>query len=203
MKHCLLLCAAVLALAAGVPASAQSIFLDVNGDGVNNSSDALDNTRTSVDVYFDTNHDINGGLMTCSTGEDLTMFAYSVILRSSGGVTYGAYTDAVGFENDAGFATAGNDIFFGKFTLQPAKAPGKYKVGSLAITVTGTPTLSIVESTTADPTGKTSFGSACSGQDFDNTLKLPTDILPINVRGTASPTPVNQTTWGKIKALYR
>jgi hypothetical protein len=203
MKHCLLVFAAVLALAIGVPASAQSIFLDVNGDGICSNLDVLSASTTSVDVYFDTNHTLSGASSTCPTGEALTINSYTFILSApTGGVTYGAWTDNMGFTINAGGGQAGNDVWVAKASGTPV-APGKYKVGSLAITVTGSPRLEIHAASSIDPTAITSFGSACPGQDFDNTMKLPTDISPTNICGTASGTPTQETTWGKIKNLYR
>jgi hypothetical protein len=95
-------------------------------------------------------------------------------------------------------------IGFGGLTANP---PGLYKLGTLAITVTNTPQLSIVGSTTLNAVSNTSFGSQCIGNDGDNTMKLVGTTNGIgdwtNVCGTAAPTPVRVTTWGAIKNLYK
>jgi hypothetical protein len=200
MKHCLLVLVAVVALAFGVPASAQYMYLDVNGDGLSTSADVLTSATTSVDVYMDTNSNGNGSVATCPTGEALTINSYTFILRSTGGVTYGTWTDNMGFTVNLGGATAGNDYWTGRGS-GTALAPGTYKLGTLAITVTGNPVINIMSSTSIDPVALTSFGSACPGQDFDNTMKLGLDWM--DVTGTYPSTPVSKTTWGKIKDLYR
>jgi hypothetical protein len=47
----------------------------------------------------------------------------------------------------------------------------------------------------------TGFGTECDASDFANTYTLSIDFL--DNHGTASPTPTESTTWGKIKQLYR
>ena len=50
MKHGLLALAAVIVLAIGAPASAQYMYIDVNGDGLNTSADVLSPSVTTVDI---------------------------------------------------------------------------------------------------------------------------------------------------------
>jgi hypothetical protein len=204
MKHCLLVFAAVLALAIGVPAHAQWIFIDANGDATNNclSSDVLSSSVTSVSVYIDTNHNKDGSLATCSTGQALTMNSYTFILSApTGGVTYGTWADNLGFTIVAGGGQAGNDIWVALASGSTPLAPGKYKLGTLPVTITGSPRLEIHTSTSIDGTAITSFGSSCLGAEFDNTMILGRDFF--DACGTASGTPTQETTWGKIKQLYR
>jgi hypothetical protein len=200
MKNCLLLCVAVLALAVAQPASAQYMFLDVNGDGFCDTGDVIDNTTTSVDVWLATSYDANFFPVTCPTGQELTINSYTFILRSTGGLSYGAWTDNMGFGTNLGTGVAGNDRWVGRGsgTILPADI---YKLGTQAITVTGSPVLSIVSSTSASAQALTSFGSSCLGVLGNNTMKLGLDWF--DVCGTSSSTPVTDTTWGKIKALYR
>jgi hypothetical protein len=208
MKHCLLVFAAVVALAIGVPASAQYMYVDTNGDG--RWSAALDQIgpgASTVDVWLATNADSMGTAVVCPTGEALTINSYTFILNApSGGITYGSWTDNMGFTINAnpfpnGVGVAGNDIWVAKASGTPS-APGRYKLGSLAITRTGgcTTTLEFHTSSTIDGSAMTSFGSQCPAQDFDNTMKLGSDWF--HNRGTVGCTPVTETTWGKIKANY-
>lgn len=205
MKQCLLVFAAVVALAIGVPASAQYMYMDVNHDGVCNSSDQLTSLTTSVDVYLKTNVGKDGNPDVCASGEALTINSYTLIINApSGGVTYGAWTDNMGFTINAnpfpnGVGVAGNDIWIAKASGTPS-APGSYRLGTLAITVTGTPTLEFHATSTIDGSAITSFGSQCVGADFDNTMKWPQDWQ--DICGTAGPVPVTETTWGRIKANY-
>jgi len=201
MKHCLLLCAAVLALAVAVPASAQYMYLDTNGDGVCTSSDVLDNSVTSIDFYIDTNHNGDGSAAPCAYGSyPMSINSYALTLIASGGVTYGAWTDNMGFGFSTGGAQAGNDYWVSKAsaTILPE---GQYKFGSLAVTVTGTPTLSIVANDASlDPYAFTGFGTACVGTQYDNTFVLGVEFT--DVCSSASPTAVTNTTWGQIKKSY-
>ena len=209
MKHCLLVFAAVVALAIGVPASAQYMFIDVNGDGQCNSADVLNSSVHSIDIWLKTNVNGNGSTATCPSGNALTINSYTFVLSSgSGGVAYGAWTDNMGFSIAAGGPSSNStDYFIGRAsaTIQP---PGTYKLGSMAVTVTGTPTLSIAKHSSVDPTSQTSFGSACEGHDFNNTMRYGEDQDQIppgdwtDVCGTASATPVSETTWGQIKKNY-
>lgn len=201
MKNCLLLCVAVLALAVGVPASAQYMYLDVNGDGVCTSEDVISGGTTSVDIWLSTNLNGDGSDAFCPTGEPLTVNSYTWILRSSGGITYGSWVDAMGFTTPFATGAAGNDRWLGRGS-GTIMDPGTYKLGTQNITVTaGSPVLSIVSNTSAAPSARTSFGSQCVGTLGDNTMRL---LVEWNdVCGTATGTDVTKTTWGKIKDLYR
>src|SRR5687767_10305367 len=207
MKHCLLVFAAVVALAIGVPASAQYMYIDVNGDGVCTSLDILAPTTTSVDVWLRTNVNQDGTTAVCpDLSGEMTINSYTFILSAVGGtVTYGAWTDNMGFTINGnqfpdGTGRAGNDVWVAKASGTIVD-PGTYKLGSLAVTPSANSRLEIHALSSIDDEALTSFGSACNGQDFDNTLKLPTDWQ--DVCGTASQTPATETTWGKIKNLYR
>lgn len=217
MKNCLLFLAVVAALLVGAPAHSQYVFLDVNGDGKNSTNpsdpgtghDALGVSTTSVDVYFVTNKNANGTDAVCTSSSDpFTIISYELTLLASGtgSVTYGTWTDNVGFTTKltacgGQYCTSGPAIWlaFGTGTALPA---GKYKVGSLAISVLGTPVLSVVPGyIPLSPTSGTTFGSNCLGGDFDNTIKLGHDFF--DASGTEPPTATVPTTWGKIKDLYR
>jgi len=221
MKNCLLLLAVVVVMMVGAPAHGQYLFLDTNGDGKNstnpndnppapppNPSDVLTSTVTSIDVYFVTDKNPDGTAAVCQTGETFQINSYEFILQQSGNgsVAYGAWTDNMGYANggvlcgDNIVCKGAGDIWVGKykFTYDP---PGRYKVGSLAITVTGNPKLDFSSTTTLHPLAGTSFGSSCSGSQGDHTIRLGPDIT--YAYGTAAPFPVTSTTWGKIKKAYQ
>jgi hypothetical protein len=217
MKACLPVLAALITLAIGVPASAQYMWIDVNGDGINgcttpgvtSDDDFLTPATTSIDIYLSTDRNGNGSVASCPTGYALTINSYTFVLTNgSGGVAYGAWTDAMGFSIAAGGpALNTTDYFIGRAsaTIQPA---GTYKLGSLAVTVTGSPRLDILAHSSIDNTSQTSFGSACPGQDFNNTMRYGenADLNPPgdwnDVCGTVTPTPVAETSWGRIKKRY-
>jgi hypothetical protein len=210
MKHCLLVFAAVVALAIGVPASAQYMWIDVNGDGQCTNADVLTPSVTSIDIWLSTDHKADGSLATCDTGDgNLTINSYTFVLSSgSGGVGYGAWSDNMNFPLAAGGPISNStDYFIGRASAT-IQNPGTYKLGSMAVTVTGSPTLSILTHSSVDGTSQTSFGTACSGQDFNNTYRYGENVDQIppgdwqDVCGTASGVPVSETTWGKIKKNY-
>lgn len=202
MKHSLLLVAVVALVAFAAPAHSQYMFLDTNNDGVCDTNDVLTAGSTSVDVWLDTNNNGDGSPATCLvSAANLTINSYEVIVRSTGSITLGSWTDNMSFATSFGDFTAGTDAYHGRGS-GTVLAPGTYKLGSLAISgVAAGATLSIVGSSSANPVGNTSFGSQCEGGDFDNTMKLGFDWN--DTCGTASPTPITPTTWGYIKNIYK
>jgi hypothetical protein len=208
MKHCLLLLGIVAMLAVSAPAYSQYIFMDVNGDGICNTDDVVtEGVTTSVDIWLDTNHDINGTTVMCSDGvSPLDMFGYDVIVHAggSGSVSFSGWTNAMAtWTALEGFRTSGNDASVGFIAPGASAAPGKYKLGSFNFTATGTPVLSFLTTNASLGGGApiTGFGGACSGQDIAFTMVLGTDFF--DVCGTSSGTPASPTTWGTIKSLYR
>ncbi len=202
MKHSLLLVAVVALVAFAAPAHSQYMFLDTNNDGVCDTNDILTASSTSVDVWLDTNNNGDGSPATCLvSAANLTINSYEVIVRSTGSITLGSWTDNMSFATSFGDFTAGADAYHGRGS-GTVLSPGTYKLGSLAISgVAAGATLSIVAASSANPVGNTSFGSQCEGNDFDNTMKLGSDWN--DVCGTASPTPITPTTWGYIKNIYK
>jgi hypothetical protein len=224
-EHRFIVVVALAHLLLAIPvARAQTLYLDTNGDGVSGRLDVLNGGHapedclteqtTSVDVYFVTDKNPDGTTATCPTsGEAMTISSYQVVLRQSGsGAVYPTgWTDNMGFETpaitvgDGTFATAGTETWVGR-SGNPLPA-GKYKLGTLAVTVTGYPALDFVTSSTISPAGEafTGFGSACGGAYVAGALAYGGDFPTSNGFGivTCSPTPVLPTTWGKIKQQYR
>ena len=228
MKNCLLTLAVVGAMVVGAPAYSQYVFIDVNGDGENSVNpfnpyppylpwDYVGPQTKSIDIYFVTDKNPDGTASVCAAEPaEFKINSYEFILRysGSGSVHYGAWTDNMGYANggvlcgDNIVCQGGADVWIAKykFTYDP---PGKYKIGSLAITVTGTPQLDFASSSTLDTLAATSFGSSCSGNQGDHTIRLgspyaqpfPGDF--IYAFGTTAPIPVTSTTWGKIKKTYQ
>ena len=223
MKNCLLLLAVVAVVAIVAPAYSQTVYLDANGDGLNSLlekangnnaalDDVLNSSVTSVDVYFDSNHNPDGSTVLCPEDPSLTldMFDYEATVRASGSgtVTFNGWTDTAGFPigiitvGDHTFASVGTDAWVGRGSSTSLPL-GKHKVGTFAVTVTGTPKIDIVTSSTIDNSAQTAFGSHCYGLLFDGQMRLGTTDFPLsNAFGTESPVPVERTTWGKIKTLY-
>jgi hypothetical protein len=212
MRHSLLLLGVIAALAIGAPAYSQYIYYDVNGDGVNGcpaGNDILTSSTTSVDVWLDSNHGKDGVLDACSagTGQPLDFFSYSIIFHTSGAgsVTMNSWTNtAPGFTVITPLTLAGQDGGVDYTAPVGGNLIGLVKLGTLGISVTGSPVLTFLDDNSSNPgisTPVTGFGSTCDGTTYLNTIALHVDFQ--DVCFTQSQTPVESTTWGKIKQLYR
>ena len=203
-----LLLAALAALFAASPATAQYFFIDVNGDGQCDASDVLGPEVSSVDVYLDTAHDATGTPVACQNGEEgenvLTICSYTFILEwdaaGSGTLSYGPWSDNMGFTVPSGGKESGRMLWLAR-AAPYFLAPGRYMLGSLKVKVTGAPVLRFLSSTPLDNTAMTSFGAQCGGRDYDNTMKLGSDFL--DARGTSPADEGPRTVWGTVKRLYR
>jgi hypothetical protein len=226
MKNCLLFLAVVAVMAVAGPAYSQYVYLDVNGDGLNydrevqNGNNTLDpdvlsDAVTSIDVWFVTNQHADGSVAECDEDPNrlMTLGSYEAALRYSGSgtVTFNGWTDALGFTfgiitaGDGTFVAGGTDTWFGRGSAPPGLSPGSYKVGSVSVTVTGTPTVNFITNSSLSGNAQTAFGSNCDGARFDNTIRLGPGIPDYDFDeqfGTTAPTPTVKSTWGKIKTLY-
>jgi hypothetical protein len=200
---------AVLALLIAVPANAQYIYMDVNADGVCTTADQLSSSVTSFDIWLNTNHNANGTLTTCVTNpsQPLDIFSYDIVFHvaGSGSVTFNSWTNtAAGFQLLNALTTAGADAGVGYTApLGGNIAPGLLKLGTMSVTVTGTPMISFVGLSTEPtiPSFGTGYGSLCDASTYANTMVLGTDFFDSCASTITSD--VESTTWGKIKMLYR
>jgi hypothetical protein len=91
----LCLVAAIVGMA--VPASAQYMYLDSNGDGIHSSADRLNpnGTPTTVDVWLTTNANRDGSGAVCNTSDGvLQINSYAVNLLVQGGlVSYSGFVN--------------------------------------------------------------------------------------------------------------
>jgi hypothetical protein len=227
VKHTLL--PVVLGMLASVlPAYGQYVYLDVNGDGLSfereNSVgnqvpvDVLNSSVTTIDVWFVTNQKADGSAVECPQGSelDLSLKGYQAILRSagSGTVTFHGWTDALDFgigsitAGDGTFATADTDAWFGRYG-GPTDwlSSGAHKVGTVSVTVTGSPSVIFGTSSAISGNAQTNFDSQCQGVLFDGVIRLGpegnTDYDFYESFGALEGSPVESTTWGKIKERYR
>lgn len=220
MKNCLLFLAVVAALMVGAPAYSQYVFLDVDGDGLSSTAnpsqggnDLLTSANTHVDVYFVTNKNPDGSDAVCQGGTvaPMSIFSYEFTVQASGTgqIVFGTWTDNMGF--GAKLTTCPGDPYCGVNGSTAAwigwgsgtpLTPNKYKVGSLAVVVTGSVKLDVVASFPAlSPFAQTAFGSECPGLFGSATITLGVDFP--DAYGTEATVAVVPTTWGKIKDLYR
>jgi len=208
MKKSLLLLGVIAALAIGAPAYSQYIYMDVNASGTCTSADLLTSSVTSIDVWLDTNHDASGAVKTCSANasQPLDIFSYDIVVHQagSGSITFNSWTNsASGFSQLNALTVAGADAGVGYTSPIGGNLPaGLYKLGTFAVSVTGSPNLSFVglSSNASIPSFGTGFGSQCEATTFANTIVLGTDFS--DNCGTSTGTATESTTWGKIKQLY-
>jgi len=203
--HALLL---ALLLVVPIRGAAQTVFLDVNGDGTADAADVLGPGARSVDIWLETDRNADGSAAVCAQedGHRLTLFSYSFLLRAwgDGTVTYGPWIPGPavsGFQFDLGTYSKGTDVIVQYGGPAPLE-PGRYKVGTLRITVTGSPRLSFITSSPIAVESMTGFGTDCPGGDYDNTSKLGSDF--IDGLGTAGPLPTTApgAVWAVIRQLY-
>jgi PKD repeat protein len=167
------------------PAFAQYMFLDSNGDGVNDASDRIEpEGSTTIDIWVDTSRNRDGSPATCDTDPAgrLTINQWEVVLRAVGGtLRWGPLENTMPISsNPACFADAADTTDpvwyhngWGGFLILD---PGRYHVGRLQVEVaTGNPAVIFTPNNPAQPTDITSFGSKCLGKDLDNTYKLGLD----------------------------
>ena len=196
MKKSLLLLGVIAALAIGAPAHSQYIFMDVNHDAVNSTADLLTSSVTSVDVYLDTNHTKAGAVVTCvqNASQPMDIFSYDMVVHTSGSgsVALTSYTNsASGFSQLNALTVAGADAGVGYTApIGGNLAPGRYKLGTFAVTVTGSPQLTFIglSSNPSIPSFGTGFGTSCDASDFANTEVLGTDFLDGDGTATGTPT---------------
>jgi hypothetical protein len=157
------------------------MYMDTDGDGVFTSADRLqpNGTPTTVNVWVNTNHDKDGSLAACDTGDgDLaTWNSYAVIIGATGGtVAFGTPTNQVPTFTipSTPFGANGTELKFGQATGIP-EAGGLKLMFTMTVTgASGSPALTFLPVGLLGP-DYTSFGTSCTGLDFDNTYKLGSD----------------------------
>jgi len=157
------------------------MYMDTNGDGAFTAADRLqpNGTPTIVDVWVNTSHDTNGSPAACDTGDgDLaTWNSYAVIIGATGGtVSFGTPTNQVPTFTipTTPFGATGTEMKFGQASGTP-EAGGLKRMFTVTVTgSTGSPALAFLPYGVLGP-DPTSFGTSCSGLDFDNTYKLGAD----------------------------
>ena len=98
----------------------------------------------------------------------------------SGSIIFTSFTSALdGFTPIEPLTSVGGDVGVGYTApIGGNLAPGRYKLGTFNVTVTGSPALSFVglSSNPAIPSFGTGFGTLCDASDFANTIVLGTDF---------------------------
>jgi len=175
----LALFAAVLTLPFAVPASAQYMYMDSNGNGIHDVGDRLNanNDSTVVDIYLNTTLNRNGSAVSCNTaaGTAMDINSYAVTLKATGGTaTYRNYINrqATAFPNHAEQLNPGDGTYkdaYYSFSYTPG---GLFRLGTVTITGTGgSPKIDFVDQIPGAQ-DITSFGTPCPGIAGDNTYRL-------------------------------
>ncbi|MGE5177474.1 MAG: Ig-like domain-containing protein [Bacteroidota bacterium] len=192
LRGCLGIIALVL-LACGGPARAQYIWMDSNGDGIYTAADVMSTNGTpmTVDVWINTSHNKDGSPAICDThggpdGDLSTWNSYAMHINAVGGTaTFSSFVNQMPSFVDG---CVGVGVFFNtnnSTEMSACAATGtptanggaNMKMFTMTVTgQTGTPTLQFVPMNSQDQ-NFTSFGTPCSGTDFDNTYKLGADFF--------------------------
>ncbi len=166
-----------LLLTIPIRASAQYLYLDLNGDGLNTPADVLNGVPVNADIYLRTDTNRDGSPTTCASGsQPLSIGSFEFILHSSAPVAWGTLVGSGFFGSATRTEHNATDFYAGYFdSTEVFLAPGQYHVGTLSIAPVGSPLLAFATSTPLSATYLTSFGSQCKGQDADYTMKLGRD----------------------------
>ncbi len=167
------------------PANAQYMYLDANGDGVNDASDRLDPSGTTMlDIWVDTDSNRDGSPATCDVDPTtrLSIASWEIVLHALGGTVQWGPLDNVfpvspnpGHFSDPGDTTDPRWYHngWGGFYIRD---PGRYRVARLQVhALTGSPAIVFEPFNPSQPTDLTSFGTQCSAKEDDNTYKLGLD----------------------------
>jgi hypothetical protein len=174
----LVFAAALLGACFATPASAQYMFLDVNGDGLNTGADNLSSnlTPTVATVYVITNKNADGSDALCNENQEtpLTINSYAVNLQAVGGqVLYSNFVNLqAGMATHFGEVNVDSVYYKNGYGGPTPLDPGKYALATVTITgISGSPSIEITDIAPGSQ-DFTSFGTNCNGNDFDSTYKL-------------------------------
>lgn len=171
---------ALLALAG--PVRAQYMWLDSNGDGINDAADCLNDIGipTTVDVYIDTAHNKDGSAAICDNGPG-TMYIYNYnfcVKLTNGTAAFGGYLNLLKSATISHGADSSSTAYahgWGSPTLNP---PGIYQLARFTVTLLSNTAPGAVLNIVGDngvstlSCYPTMFGSDCYGLDYDNEYKL-------------------------------
>ena len=159
------------------------MWLDSNGDGVNDQNDRLNGVGepTTVDVYLDTAHNKDGSLASCDTGDgplSFGMYFFNVALGNGTAAFSGFQNLQPTLTVNFGADSSSTEYAHG-WGAPPNNAPGTYHLAWFTVTLLSNvapgATLNIVADnhlSAAVNSKATEFMTSCSGLDFDNTYKL-------------------------------
>lgn len=165
---------ALIALVMSVPAKAQYIYLDTDGDGASTWADSLNSSgATNVDVWLHTGQNGNGTPGFCGA-PGLATFEF--ILQAAGGtMSWGTFTNTLATFTTVPALMASNQAenHIAAFSMSgTGTALGAYRLGTISVTpASGTPCLGFASSSALSPRYSTAFGTGCHGPKFDHTAR--------------------------------
>src|SRR5512147_295693 len=158
----------LLLLLAAPAARAQYVFLDANGDGVNDGNDHLNATGTTyLDIWFVTNQNRDGSPAFCKTDptQPYTLTSYEfVLVATHGKIHFGPLQNRIPFSGrSACFAsypdTTNTTVYHNGWGYRDLFPPGRYLVATLPVEILeGSPSLSFVGVSPLEPVDLTAFG---------------------------------------------
>jgi len=162
------------------PSFGQYMYLDSNGDGIHTAADQVGGGANVVDVWIDTDNNRDGSPAVCVTepGTPLTINSYAFSLRATNGtIAWGIFTNQLPNAVVQFFHGSSSTEYWNGFGGgPPPNPPGLYRLATLAFSVaSGTPSIEIIPRASGTRVDDTSFGSQCSGTQFDNTIRLGED----------------------------
>jgi Tol biopolymer transport system component len=166
----LLVCTSLLPFMVG-SAHAQYMYLDANRNGVHDAGDRLCQSGIdSIDIWIDTGANRDGSPTECVTGHTTLAFnSYEFTLQTvNGTVAWGTYTNAMTGMTLRLVSPPGvcSDSYHDGFIGITANVQGRYRLGTLEVTVTsGTPSIEIVSTADCGRGATTSFGTICQADD--------------------------------------
>ncbi len=208
----LLVFSLLVLLALAGSARAQYMWLDSNGDGINDATDVLNpvGVPTTVDVYLDTAHNKDGSAAICDTGDGaMYIWNYNVCVKlTNGTASFGGFLNYLKSALTTHGADSTSTVYahgWGGSFLNP---PGIYHLASFTVTLLSSTapgaTLNIVGDNGLSTLAcyPTMFGTQCSGLDFDNEYKLgPNSYGTTDWTNTAGLLSPNTTTAGPVSGV--
>jgi len=174
MHACLVVLGLIATLAAALPATAQYIYMDTNGDGLNTWADSLNATgTTALDLWIDSASNRDGSQGGC---RERGLASFSLNIHADGGtINWGTFTSAI--TPSSGPPSVSNPHEYHievALTSGGTTVPlGLYKLGTLIVEIaSGDPCLRFAANTTMSSRHSTSFGAGCPGKKIDHTSRL-------------------------------
>ncbi|HEX7078529.1 MAG TPA: PKD domain-containing protein [Candidatus Eisenbacteria bacterium] len=179
---------------AAVPAQAQYLYLDSNGDGIRDAQDRLNpDGPTTIDVWLVTDRDRDGTPVVCDveSGTGMTLNSYSFVLHAVGGtMEWGTMQNRLPFTGPGACFASDQDTtdpvyYHNGWGYRDILPPGRYRLATLTVRpASGHPSIFVEPYHPVLRTRITAFGTMCPALENDNTYKLGDDWRDASGIGT-------------------